>query len=297
MSKAAGKVKPSGNGKPAKVKPERKHKEVCEKKTHKHPQQVVREAAALKLQLDSLKKQRVERLSVWTGKDSKVDVSALDSAISTVEKAYELARTTLASAFGPRPVPFVLPMSVTMLTTGGAGILSAPLTINPSQSTEWTSLAALFDEYRCCSATLEYAIQAPAGALTTSGGTTFSPNTLFVLGWDPSDNNPLGSVRQGTELQQHTLKAPSMRYAGAAGSYSGVFEGLHRFHVQIAKYAQLNVFGQSTNDSPGQWKPTNNSTALAEGYLKPYCATLLGTLNDTAVSGILYLRVEFRCRQ
>ncbi len=257
---------------------------------------LVQEALAHLKTSKVLKAQRASRLALWTdSKDSKCDVSALDAAIAATESSLKGARSALASAFGSKPVEFVLPISFAMQTTGGAGILSAPLAVDVSTSTEWSSLAALFDEFRVLRGKMDFMVMAPAGALTTSGATTFSPNSMLVLAWDPADATALTSTRGGCEIQQHQLYASSMRYAGAAGSYSGVYEGKHSFHFQVAKYAELIMGGApSTNASPGYWKQT--VAPGTDGWVKPYLQTLMGTLNDNSVGGILYLTVQLRCR-
>jgi len=205
-------------------------------------------------------------------------------------------RSALASAYGKRPVPFVIPISLSIPNTA-AGLALVSVLVDPSASVEWSSLALLFDEYRFVGGRFEFGTN--FGCLQPA---TNSDAICFAICYDPVDSSPT-SVRNLTTREQHKLFANVITYGGAGGSTfstssPNMMNGVplqFKYHAPPASNLVIGVTGLIVQD-PGVWKITTVSGAPAgEGYL--LFASSNGSANAAVVAaGIHYLHVEMRCR-
>jgi hypothetical protein len=225
--------------------------------------------------------------SVACKEDAKVGPStALQTDIATVKKSKLFQMVKSAGKKSLKPIRLTLPFSFSLANTG-VGLCTAVLQIDPSISTEWTSLQALYDEYKMHGFRCEYAL------ISSCVGST--ADSMLVLAWDPVDATALTSVRNGCELTHHKLHAlPNV--SGANGTLANGTP--LKFSVSIRNQESLTISstGQVTG-SPGSWKnlPTSGSIGSYDGALKVYNVNSGG--NGVAqVVGILYMDISFRSR-
>ncbi len=267
----------------------------CAPKAHFILQQAV---AALR-EMTRLKGERETKLQSYVSKptDSKLDLSAIDSAIAAQQQLMTVAKQALASLYGKKPVPFIIPVSVDMQNTGTTAVLSAPFTIDVTQTAEWSALSALFDEYRFVKGHYDYYVSAPTLA-TVVGTSSVAATSMFAIGYDPVSSTASTNTRNVCELMQHQLLAPTVRPTSVAGTYIGVYNGgpqnqPKRFEFNTQAVAAMNS-SSGANIYPGQWKST--AVAVADGYLKPYYVNGNAASAAIAATGMLYYHVELRSR-
>lgn len=187
-----------------------------------------------------------------------------------------------------------------------SGVVAGSLSISPDKNTaEWADLADLYDQYRVRGGEVRYFIPAPCPNPSTSG---LGANQMAVVAYDPSDASALANVRQGCELAQHTLTAPSLvsnraSPTGSADPGSCQYGFLHAngkpyvLWFTTPRGGGLSVQSGSISYSPGMWKSTEASGSNnPDGQLKCYFASAF-TSSAVCITGIIYMDVEFRRRK
>jgi len=209
----------------------------------------------------------------------------------------QFVKSTLASEYGTKPVPFRLPVTANFLTAATTGVVNSVLAIDMSTSPEFTYLAQLFDEYRFRSGVFEYAVITPTQTvvLATSSLTT---ECLCAIGFDPADAVPATNTRDVVQLEYHKQLAPRMVATPTVGTYVGVFgtqnNELFRFHWAYGDTAAITGSGGVV--APGMWKSTQgNVTTFPDGQIKAYYQSGETTAKNCIV-GTMYWDTLFRCR-
>lgn len=187
-----------------------------------------------------------------------------------------------------KPVKITLPYSFDF-TCGVTGVTDVALAIAPSSnSTEWNAMIALFDEYKVTGGCLEFGMDSRAHTTASHNGRN------FVVAYDPVDNTPLTSVRQGCELAQHKLLNASLITAGTPDVFGYLTKGgdPHRFRFVVPK--DVTLTNSASVGGGGGWVST--ASTIVFGYLKPY--SVFGQTSAViCVSGIVYVDMELRYRK
>ncbi len=233
---------------------------------------------------------KIDNLAKFESTDVKFDPKVLKLGI---DRQVHMARDAMARVSGNRPLVIKLPISVTM-SVATSGVLAAALPIDVTASTEFTSLAALFDEYKLLSGDIRFNVT----AYNTGVGTTADADKgMMVMGYDPAEGSPLTSVRNGCELSHHALYGSMATNGSAAVQFSTAAGHPHRFSFYPPKGVLAAINSNVQYLAADEWVPTTSSqTNLYWGYLKTYFQTSYSGTTQNALVGILTLDVAFRCR-
>jgi len=225
-------------------------------------------------------------------KDSKVDLKNMDDQVVVLKKELELAVGALRAGLGDRPIRIRLSAELLITTTVTSGVtntiqMNGTSFLTPSACTEWATMAALFEEYKCLGGEARFIYYNPSCGATPS---TVIANNLPVIAYDADDSTAATSSIQLTQAAQHevlgSLLGPTAATALTAGSH-----GDHRFRWRTPRGTAV---GGGISASPGtEWIATNGVTAA--GYLKFYHVGTTVTAVTTG-AGFMYYDLEFRCR-
>jgi len=219
------------------------------------------------------------------GKDSKDQKSVvLRTALSQMTKGN--------AAMNPRTLR--ASFSGHSLTIGSIGTAyGTVLTLTPGTAVEFSSLAALFDDWRtthidvCCKV-MPTTTNSTSGSLT---GTGVAPGNAILV-YDPVDNTSISSAQMGLNYQQSTgvwsVIAPGNGYPAA---YTR--NGFQEFHVKIP--APVVDPGILSDLLDSNWVSTKD-TGVIVGYLKPY-VDVMGAATYCVFEVFLRYHCEFRSRQ
>lgn len=189
------------------------------------------------------------------------------------------------------------------MSTTVAGLTSAVVAVSPDANVaEWNAFAALYDEYRVHGGRVKFWVSSQTLNPTASGG--LGVDNMFVMGWDPAGAASLASVREGCELAQHALFAPSLVLGDStslgAERFGYVLQGGKplEFHWRTGKARALVVQSGLLSYTPGAWKSieaagSNNPDGSIKGFGQ-FAST--GGVR-TVISGVVYLDIEFRSRR
>lgn len=232
----------------------------------------------------------VERLaaaknSYFDTKDVKSDLP--DREIKLIDDEIKLMRETVRSfrQFSSLKITF---FSEVLYTASAAGILNSILSLNPSTLSEFTSCAALFDEFRMVGGEYHYT---PFGPVTV--GVAGAPiNSKGVFGYDPSDNTAYAAVVSGMQDQQHQMFSQCVAAANTVSTVTTVFG-----RPEVFKWHTPS--GVLVNDSlsVSNWQPTGTAggALLPYGYLKTYSTGWNASAG--VIGGIMHWHCEFRIRE
>jgi hypothetical protein len=241
----------------------------------------VQTVSTLQKQLTLAKRQ--DYLSVKDdGKDAKVVKS---DSTRLLEQDIAILKTSIGRAFGNKSVRITLSCPFELASTVTSGVVNTVVTVRPSFSAEFSSLAALFEEYKALGGTVHF-----YNALRSAyaiGVTATSLNTAFLGICYDTTSAVLTSVSSATEYQQHGLYLNG----GQSGSPLVNRPVPELFHFKIPDGIEL---GGSAYLS-GTWVPTT-VTAADWGYIKSYS---VGTevVALVTVAGVIRLDTEFRMRE
>jgi len=208
----------------------------------------------------------------------------------------KLARSALASAYGKKPVPFILPISTTFVNTA-ANQAQAYLIVDVSSSAEWSALSSIFDEYRLDGGVFQFSSNmGPLIPVTVADG------LVFALAYDPVDSS-VGNVRNVVTRKEYKLFGYSVLYGGAAGATfsqagGGIINGKpleFQYRTPPGGNLAIGATGLIVQDA-GAWKSSViTGTPCNDGYLM--VSSVNGAANAAVVlGGVHYLHVQMRVR-
>ncbi len=217
-------------------------------------------------------------------------------------KELQLAVAAVKAGLGDRPirmrlsVPFVITTTVTTGVTNTVTVGGGNNRVKPSDANEWSTCAALFEEYKMLGGEAVFGYANPvvlyaAGAFSNQTAN----NMLPTIAYDADDSTAATGVNSLTQLAQHEVLYPLMHgdevvSATGVSATFGPREGCtHRFKFHIPR----GNLTDGTNSAGTQWVAVPD--AVPHGYLKFYHVGLCAAAKDTG-AGILYYDVEFRCR-
>jgi hypothetical protein len=235
--------------------------------------------------------------SGWTfvSKDTKDDPAVVLA--GELKDFTEFARSSLRGMLGMKAIPLVLPVTQD-ISTDASGVVTVAFAVAVTQSPEWASVAALFDEYRFVKGRTDFTVIAPTNTVVL-GTSTLTNNANFAIGYDPADQTAPTNVRDIVQLEQHLQLFPRMSATQTVGTYVGLFGkqdntpySLH-YDVKDTALVTTAVTGVGTG-SAGMWKATSISP-LGDGNIKAYYTSGFSTAL-VAVIGTSYYHVLVRSR-
>jgi len=229
-------------------------------------------------------------------KEDYVDVKSPNSLISAppasdpMVLAAGLLRTAARAAIGTDKAKIIL-YAVGNSTTTGGGVLSLSLPLTVSSTSEWSSLAQLYDEVRVDKVIIDYAI----------GVTIINSSGMqeYAVGYDSTRNVTPSSIPDVLESPKNHngVFHVGTCYSTADQSTSSRDGGYRVFpiamqHNDVANAAAVTGGTGQLANFPGMWMDTQltASNAYSTGYARFYSAGLGGT----NVSQLRYI-LKFHC--
>lgn len=170
-------------------------------------------------------------------------------------------------------------------STDGSGICAAKVSLDVSALSEFSPLAALFDEYRIVGGKFTYVV----GAVLAN--TTTNLPLIGVVGYDPADGVTPSANTDVCQLAQHQMFGKPTQPSGSI-AFTPAKERVFNWKVPPGTFsASTAPVALGTAD----WQSTAISTFVPRpaGYLVVYTT---GTVSVTGLSGIIQFDVEFRSR-
>lgn len=233
---------------------------------------------------------RIGTLAKIDTPDIKFDAAPLRASL---DQQIKLARETIVSVTGYRPVEITLPVSYSM-AVNTSGVLAAVFPMDPTAASEFSSLAALFDEYKLISASFKFNF---ACNNTATGTAATNDNVMAVIAFDPAEGTPLTSVRNGTELWNHKLFGSPASNGTLATQFSRSNGEPHSMEYKPPHGVLAAINSNVQYAAAGEWVPTiSTQNVLYWGYKKTYYQTSYTGTTQNALCGICYYRLAFRSR-
>jgi len=219
-------------------------------------------------------------------------IEDLQKLYDIVCKEWEMARDALRAGLGDRPIRMKITHNFVITTTVTTGVTNTVTCsggnngLNPGLATEWSTLAALFDEYRLFGGHLDFVYKNQIAVNLLQAVTS---NSLPVIGFDEDNATSAVSSLGLTQLSQHKILTPMAGGSDEKISPSGPIH--HQFHWHQPK-GVVQAPGQTFNPGNGWYDVV---AVGAGGDTKFYhVGTEITAVNTGA--GIVYFDVEFRCR-
>ena len=232
------------------------------------------------------KKAALGKSGYFDAKDVKTDLVALQKEVDQLEKEFALLKNTLRAGLGDRPIRMRLTASFVITTTVTTGVTNTVVIngsankLDPSLTTEWSTMAALFDEYKCLGGEV---VVVYANTISVGGSNAVTSNSLPVMAYDPDSSSPAASSLVLTQMSQHKI-LPNITTGLGNGPN-------HRFRWHVPRGTTI---GAGSGGYPGtEWIVTGVSQGA--GYLLFYHVGAGITAIDNG-AGVVYFDLEFRCR-
>jgi len=219
-------------------------------------------------------------------KDTKTtDVAMLEQQLEMLIKEFDMLKATFRAGLGDKPIRMRLTSTLALTTTVTTGVTNTVVVgggngaLNPNVCTEWATMVALFDEYKCTGGEAAFAYSNPASVV----GTALTSNSMPVMAYDGDVAASAASSISLTQASQHKI----LQSSSTTGAYVTGLNKRFRWHVPKGVTIGSGV-------QPGtEWLLT--STPFAAGCLLFYHVGTVVTAIDTG-AGFVYFDLEFRCR-
>jgi len=141
--------------------------------------------------------------------------------------------------------------------------------LTPTVTSEWTSMAQLYDECRVTGIKVHHCMS----TIISSGGT---PNLIWAVGYDSTRNTAPTSLADVLESTTHQMGA--WKSAGYTNAEARTESGMHTLNCPQPKNPVANAAAVTGGNGivanfPGEWFETNNAATLVYtvGYFRAYC--------------------------
>lgn len=238
---------------------------------------LVRERTSLSNVMNSPTKE--DYFVVKTG-DVKDRLVKLDSQIDQLKESFRVM-------FGTGTFKIRLPQAVDayMIATVTSGVVSNVVTVVPSGASEWSSIAALFDEYRQMGVTVIHKNPLIINTLGSAYGGSVS-TTYRVTAADPTDSTALASVVAG--VQQGVHEVLSLAHGALSTPVPTV-----TWHIDLPK-GEMFAGSGTLQSAQKTWTQVNLPVTYCS--LKHYTVQAVTTASIVE-SALLYHDLEFRLRE
>jgi hypothetical protein len=222
-------------------------------------------------------------------KDQKTDPQPLLMEMELLKKEVAMAKEAILSSLGNKPIRMRLSTNIVLTATVTSGVVNTVIiggsnsSLDPSLCTEWSSVTALFDAYKCHGGEVVIAYVNPIPAGTAAVATADSQP---VIGYDPDTTTGANTLAM-TQLAQHKMLEPLVQYStvAIAAPASGP---VHRFRW---RNSSLQIVGNiAASDS---WNLT--SAPVSAGRILFYHVGNTVTAINVG-TGVVYFDLEFRSR-
>jgi hypothetical protein len=214
-------------------------------------------------------------------KDAKVLDSVADSKSVVVQSpgASSLVAGIGSGGYKLPTVTVKVPLSVSF-ASNSSGVAAGTLSVDPTSVTEASSFDTLWSQCRVTGGEFHFV---PSSELSSTAG------SQFVLAYDPSASTALPSVVSGCQYAQHQLYAVAPTSSGAS---TLAVSTMHKGESWKFPFVVPHGIKEGTTFGADQWSTSGTSTSY--GYVKIYA---VGAASQTLISGILYLKLQYRSRQ
>lgn len=243
---------------------------------------------------NSTKKLALAKGGYFDSKDSKIDLSALSKDVDQLTKEMQLAVAALRAGLGDRPIrmrlsaTFVITTTVTSGVTNTVTLSGGSNLLEPVRCNEWTTMAALFEEYKCLGGEFVFNYKNSISSIITAG---IGANSVPVIAYDADNSTAASSSVELTQAAQH--KTLEVLVVDATNNYGfgPASAAHHRFRWHVPKGTS---FSSPSVSVPGtEWIPV--AAVQSHGVGKFYHVGNVVTAIDTG-AGFVYFDLEFRCR-
>lgn len=170
------------------------------------------------------------------------------------------------------------------ISSSAATILNAVQALSPIGVTDFSSFAAVYDLWRVKS--LHVMVRTDSsGAMTGSAD--------WGLAWDPVNIGTYSSLADILTAKTHIGPFVICGANSLQSPQSFTSNGFHSMHCKLVP-TKLTNDSTAVNAVGGGWVGTSNATAVV-GWLKPFCASLGGSLISSMSIYVVY-DVEFKSR-
>lgn len=214
---------------------------------------------------------------------------------------FEAARNALRAGMHNKPLmirlvhSFYINTTVTSGVTNGVSLTAASgtttsLPLTPYNTSDWSAISALFDEYKVINGNCVFNYHNPTAG--TNGGTNLDPNGLPVIAYDPTDAPAPTSSRDCSVIAQHKYLNNLISDTSPSGPVVPACGGHHEFSWKPPHGAYIDPI---TDAAAGIWTPVAYANTINTGYLKFYHVGKQ-TANLATGAGHVHMNVEMRCR-
>lgn len=223
--------------------------------------------------------------------------------LKAAQAELEMARAMLRAGMGDKPIHVRMTATFTLAVNAGATVVNVVVIgagdnrTNPSVCTEWSSAAALFDEYKQRGGSVHFRYGGGTVVQYNGNGASYAnltgANDMVVIAFDPADSVAATLSTSLTELSQHKILE---NVAVFSGNTTLVFPGsgdMHKFNWHIPPGVELNT-GTAVGDA-NAWISVDSP--VANGAIKFVHTASNVTANINRGTGICYMNLQFRCRE
>lgn len=214
----------------------------------------------------------------------------------SVCQEFEMARETMRAGLKDKPIRMRLSTGFVLTTTVTTGVTNtvningtSSAALDPSQCTEWSTLAALFDEYKVMGGECVFNYTNPINGLPSASQTT---NGLPVMAYE-TDNvtSAASSSLSLTQLSQHRIYEPLYQIGPGTGIGGPASGCTHRFPWHTSGGI---VIGGTIGANPGREWIVIPGVGASGQILFYHVGSVITAINTGA--GLIYFDLEFRCR-
>jgi len=232
-----------------------------------------------------------EKKYVMVSDDKKLSSSPFDDTLKLVDAEMKALRGMAISAFGKKPVVVPLVGNFGVSNTA-ANLNRTALTLDCSQSADWASCAALFDEVKTTHVSVSYFPTSNQNAAPGAGV------AAAVFAYDPEDLTVLVSLAQGASYSVHRKYMIAQVQGGVTTTSLNT---IHKLDIVVPKgdliVPPANIAGVTFCIGEA-WAPTTGAAGSCDpvGTIKWYETN--GSANAVVVGNVLityltYFRMRF----
>ncbi len=176
-------------------------------------------------------------------------------------------------------------LTTTFTNTSAAATPQFPVFgIQPGQAAEFSSLAALYSEYKCTKVQILYH--------THCADTTQTNTVQSIMTYDPTRNTALASIVAGLSATYHKLGVltPTAAHVAPRAVNSS---GFWKLSAQVPQ-SSINSVNEGTDMATGKWSDCLD-TSVFYGFLRAGLSS--ASAGTTTIDGFARMYVLFRSRQ
>ena len=251
-------------------------------------------ARVLMTKLSSAQREKIDFDAKYVMVDTKETQNPIAARIDDLTDQLKTLREIARNQFGNKAIRIALYIKSTFDVSGG-GVMANVIAVDPQITAEFSSLSALFDEYRVLGGVYKF------NTLAVVPNTAAATDPFAIVVYEPSDATAPTSVATSLTKQQHMLvPMPVVAGVGVAGAVlAGVTQHVTKeFRWAVPPGIILTSSGSAAANPTSTWQNTTSAagTYYPYGWLKAY-GTALTPVSTTGLCGYQEYHCEFRCRE